>query len=111
MKVFGPEPEGKRKHTPVIEAPAKVKKGEWFDVKVVVGKDIAHPNTKEHWIAHISLWAGDFLVAKADLEPEKAASEVIFKVKLEETTTLTAHAYCNLHGLWHSEEVTVEVEE
>ena len=111
MKVFGPEPEGKRKHTPVIEAPAKVKKGEWFDVKVVVGKDIPHPNTKEHWIQSISLWAGDLLVGRADLEPEKAASEVVFKVKLEETTKLSAHAYCNLHGLSHSEEVTVEVEE
>jgi len=111
MKVFGPEPEGKRKHTPVVEAPAKVKKGEWFEVKVVVGKDIAHPNTKEHWIQYIALWAGDFLVAKADLEPERAASEVVFKVKIEEPTVFTAHAYCNLHGLWHSEEVKVEVEE
>ncbi|WP_456341745.1 desulfoferrodoxin family protein, partial [Thermovibrio sp.] len=46
MRVHGPEPEGKRKHTPVIEAPAKVKKGEWFEVRVVVGKDIPHPNTK-----------------------------------------------------------------
>jgi len=111
MKVHGPEPAGKRKHTPVIEAPAKVKKGEWFEVRVVVGKDIPHPNTREHWIEHISLWAGDFLAARADLEPERAASEVVFKIKLEETTTLTACAYCNLHGLWHSEEVKVEVEE
>ncbi|WP_457569515.1 class II SORL domain-containing protein [Desulfurobacterium sp.] len=111
MKVFGPEPEGKRKHTPVIEAPAKVKKGEWFDVKVVVGKDIAHPNTKEHWIQFISLWADNFIVGRATLEPEVAASEVTFKVRLEKDAVLTAQAYCNLHGLWHSEEVKVEVEE
>jgi len=110
MKVFGPEPEGKRKHTPVVEAPNKVEKGEWFEVKVVVGKDIAHPNTKGHWIQCVSLWAGDFKVARAELEPERAASEVVFKVKLEETATLTAFAYCNLHGLWQSEPVTVEVE-
>ena len=110
MKVFGPEEIGKRKHTPVIEAPEKVKKDEWFDVKVIVGKDIAHPNTKEHWIQYIALWSDAFLMAKDDLEPEKAASEVVFKIKLDKTTTLSAHGYCNLHGLWHSEDVKVEVE-
>lgn len=111
MKVFGPEEAGKRKHTPVIEAPEKVKKDEWFEVRVIVGKDIPHPNTKEHWIEHVSLWADNFLVARADFEAERAASEVVFKVKLEKSAVLTAHAYCNLHGLWHSEEVKVEVEE
>lgn len=111
MKVRGPEEEGKRKHTPVVEAPANVKKGEWFEVKVTVGKDIAHPNTKEHWIEFISLWAGDFRVARVDFEPERAASEVVFKVKLEKTTALKAFAYCNLHGLWQSEDKTVEVED
>ncbi len=109
MQVHGPEPEGKRKHTPVVEAPEEVRSGEWFDVKVTVGKDIAHPNTKEHWIEYVELWAGDLLVARADFQPERAASEVLFKVKLEESSVLTAHAYCNLHGLWHSEEVRVEV--
>jgi superoxide reductase len=101
----------KEKHAPVIECPDVVEANKPFQVTVSVGKDIPHPNTKEHWIEHISLWAGDFLAGRADLEPERAASEVVFKIKLEETTTLTAHAYCNLHGLWHSEEVTVEVEE
>jgi superoxide reductase len=110
MNVYGPEPEGKRKHTPVIEAPQKVSKGEWFEVKVVVGKDVSHPNTKEHWISEVSLWCGDLLVAIAQLFPEVCASEVVFKVKLEKTAVLKAFAYCNLHGLWQSEEVKVEVE-
>ncbi len=109
MKVFGPEETGKRKHTPVVEAPESVKPGEWFDVKVTVGKDIAHPNTREHWIEYVELWAGDFLVARADFQSERAASEVTFRVKLEETSTLKAYAYCNLHGLWQSEEVSVNV--
>jgi superoxide reductase len=79
MKVHGPEPEGKRKHTPVVEAPCKVKKGEWFEVKVIVGKDIAHPNTKEHWIEHVSLWAGDFLVARADFEQKELHQKLSLK--------------------------------
>jgi hypothetical protein len=32
------------KHVPVIEVPEKLKKGEFFDVKVAVGKEVAHPN-------------------------------------------------------------------
>ena len=54
------------------------------------------------------MWAGDFLVARADLQPERAASEVVFRVRLEEPVGLKAYAYCNLHGLWQSEEVKVE---
>lgn len=41
----------KEKHVPVIESPDKVKKGEFFEVKVSLGKEIAHPNTTEHHIA------------------------------------------------------------
>ena len=44
------------KHVPVIEAADKVKAGEAFDVKLSVGKDIAHPNTVEHHIEWIKLY-------------------------------------------------------
>jgi len=33
------------KHVPVIEAPDKVKKGEFFDVKVTIGKEVAEENS------------------------------------------------------------------
>jgi superoxide reductase len=36
------------KHVPVIECPDTVKAGEMFEVKVTLGKEIAHPNTTEH---------------------------------------------------------------
>ena len=36
----------KEKHVPVIECPDSVKANETFEVKVAIGKDIAHPNTK-----------------------------------------------------------------
>ena len=46
----------KEKHVPAIECPDDVPAGEAFDVKVSLGKEIAHPNTTEHHIAWISLY-------------------------------------------------------
>jgi len=46
----------KEKHVPVIECPDQVKAGEVFEVKVGLGKEIAHPNTTEHHISWISLY-------------------------------------------------------
>ncbi len=43
----------KEKHVPVIDAPDKVKKGEFFNIKVEIGKEIPHPNTTEHHIRWI----------------------------------------------------------
>jgi superoxide reductase len=44
------------KHVPVIECPDQVKANELFEVKVSLGKEIAHPNTTEHHIRWISLY-------------------------------------------------------
>ena len=44
------------KHVPVITAPDKVKKGEFFDVEVGIGKEIAHPNKTEHHIRWIVVY-------------------------------------------------------
>jgi superoxide reductase len=46
----------KEKHMPVIEVPEVVRAGEAFQVKVSVGKEIAHPNTCEHHIAWVDLY-------------------------------------------------------
>lgn len=109
------------KHVPVIDAPATVKAGERFDVTLTVGKEIAHPNTPEHFIAWIKL----FFVA----EDEKFAVELgtltfdahganpavqteasgKLALKLNKSGKLTAVSYCNLHGLWASEhDINVE---
>ena len=42
-----------KKHTPVIDAPAKVKKGEPFDVFVEVGRYMKQPNENAHFIEWI----------------------------------------------------------
>jgi len=43
------------KHVPVIDCPASAAAGEPFEVRVAVGKEIAHPNTTEHHIRWITL--------------------------------------------------------
>ena len=111
MKVHMPNEEAKKKHTPVIEAPSKVKKGEPFEVKVIVGKEVPHPQATTHYIKWVTLWADEVEVARAEFDANLALPTVTFLVKLEKTSKLTALSYCNLHGLWHSEEVEVTVEE
>ena len=44
------------KHVPVIECKDVVKVDETVEVKIGIGKEIAHPNTTEHHIRWISLF-------------------------------------------------------
>lgn len=110
----------KEKHAPVIDAPDSVKKGEFFKVTVVVGKEIAHPNTTAHHIAWIALYFipdGEkfpCLISRSELASHGAsgqgpdtstvytASETIFGMKSEKSGTVLAVSYCNIHGLWES---------
>ena len=108
------------KHVPVICAPEKVSAGESFEVKLCVGKEIAHPNTSAHYIKWIKLFfipdGGKFAIELGNLtfdfhgdsaDPEKpgpAHAEPFgsLKVKLTAPGTLAAQSYCNIHGLWES---------
>ena len=112
--VVPPEKEGREKHVPHIEAPAKVKAGEPFEVTVIVGKEVAHPNAIEHHIKWIQLYAkeeGDrpvIHVATFDMGPTYAAPRVTLPVILKKSSTLYALDYCNIHGVWdNSVEVAV----
>ncbi|MCF7936423.1 MAG: class II SORL domain-containing protein [Synergistales bacterium] len=114
------------KHVPVIEAPETVKAGEPASVTVSIGKGVAHPNTTEHHIRWIRLYfkpAGANVVYdvatfefNAHGESTKGANEGpactdpagVATVKLQESGTLMAASYCNIHGLWENEkEITV----
>jgi len=77
------------KHVPVIE---KVAGG----YKVKVGS-VAHPMEEKHYIDWIELAAGDAVLRQA-LKPGQAP-EAVFQTA---AATVTARAYCNLHGLWRS---------
>jgi superoxide reductase len=96
---------GKREsHTPKIDAPAKVKPDEIFDMRVTVGP---HPNLLEHSIRWIMVTLEEegrafnpIVLAKVSLTPTVAQPEIVLKVKLQKGGVIHAVEYCNLHGLW-----------
>jgi superoxide reductase len=102
-----------KKHVPVIEAPKKVKANEPFMVKVKVGgiDGVEHPNTLSHWINWVALYAGERLIAKVVFGAELTDQYVVnLNVTLNETATLRAQEFCNLHGVWEGKETKVAVE-
>lgn len=100
-----------KKHTPVITAPTKVKKGESFEVTVEVGKLLAHPNENAHFIEWIELYSGDTFLARAGLEPRLTVPTVKFSVALDHGHALVAKERCNLHGVWESQPFAIELED
>ncbi|MCD5415757.1 class II SORL domain-containing protein [Candidatus Bipolaricaulota bacterium] len=110
----------KEKHVPVIESPDQVVAGELFELKVSLGKEIAHPNTTEHHIRWISLYfhpseekftyqvglfessAHGESVAGPNQGPVYTHHEVSTSLKISKPGTLHALAFCNIHGLWES---------
>ena len=113
--IVAPEKEGKEKHVPHIEAPAKVKAGEPFHVTITVGKEVAHPNTIEHHIKWVQVYAKEeggrpvVHVGTFDLGPTFAGPIVTFPMMLNKNSTIYALEYCNVHGVWdNSAAVAVE---
>jgi superoxide reductase len=110
----------KEKHVPVIECPDTVKAGEFFDVKVTLGKAVAHPNTTEHHIRFISLYfvpeGGKLAMQIGHFEfsahgestagPNEGSvytnHTATASMKTGKDGTLQALGYCNIHGLWQS---------
>jgi superoxide reductase len=108
------------KHVPVIDCEDSVKKGEFFKVKVTIGKEVAHPNTTAHHIRWIKLFfkedGGKFTYEIASMEfnahgasADGADSsgiythhEAVVSMKAVKPGTLYAMSYCNIHGLWES---------
>jgi len=117
----------KEKHVPVIEAPDSVKKGEFFPVKVTIGKEIAHPNKTEHHISWIEVYflpRGEkfaYQIGKAEFAAHGASAqgpdtssvythhEVTLSFKTDKPGTLCAAGLCNIHGLWQNSQA-IEVE-
>jgi len=108
------------KHVPVIECPDSVKADEVFDVKVSLGKEVAHPNTTEHHIRWIRLFfkpddakfayhVGNYEFAAhgestegADQGPVYAHHSAVAGMKIKSSGTLFATAFCNIHGRWEN---------
>ncbi len=117
----------KEKHVPVIECPDQVKADEIFEVRVGIGKEVAHPNTTEHHISWITLYfhpegekfshqVGRFefnahgeSTAGPNQGPVYTHHAVTTFLKVSKPGTLHALALCNIHGLWESsKEISVE---
>lgn len=108
------------KHVPVIELPEKVKKGIFSQVKVIVGKEIAHPNETKHHICWIDVYFlpdGEkfpYQIGKAEFTSHGSSAqgpdtstiftnpEAILSFKTDKPGTIFASSYCNIHGLWQN---------
>jgi superoxide reductase len=108
------------KHVPVIECPDAVAADETFEVKVSLGKEVAHPNTTEHHIRWIQLYfkpegdkfayqVGNFEFCAhgestdgADKGPVTTNHSATASLKIKKSGTLFATALCNIHGLWEN---------
>jgi len=108
------------KHVPVIECPDSVQADKVFDVKVTLGKEVAHPNTTEHHIRWIQLYfkpdgskfayqVGNFEFCAHGESTEGANQGPVYtnhcataSLKVNQPGTLLATAFCNIHGLWEN---------
>ncbi|MDK2373231.1 MAG: class II SORL domain-containing protein [Candidatus Korarchaeota archaeon] len=106
----------REKHTPFIEAPDTVKVGEEFEVTVIVGKEVPHPNKWEHHIKWVQVFVEEegrpynpVHVATFDMGPTYGEPKVKFRMKLQKNSKLWVISYGNLHGLWEaSKEIKVQ---
>jgi superoxide reductase len=90
-----------QKHTPVMTAPASVKRGQWFDVTVVVGTDV-HPSLSEHFVRYIALYKDTAEIARVYLHPVFSAPRVTFTIALDEGGTLRALAEPTHSAAWEA---------
>ena len=108
------------KHVPVIDCPDAVKAEEMFEVKVAIGKEVAHPNTTEHHIRWIQVFfkpEGEkfaFQVANCEFTAHGESAEgpnkgpvytnhgATVALKISKTGVLIATSLCNIHGLWEN---------
>ncbi len=103
------------RHSPFIHCEASAKAGEMFSVTVKMGNEYTHPDDFDHFIANMSLFNGETLLARADftagaLGNIKAHATVTFNIiPTGNKLNLVAHAYCTKHGVWESTAVSVSV--
>jgi superoxide reductase len=120
-EVIGTADWKKEKHVPVIECPDTFAKDQMTEVKVMLGKEITHPNTTEHHIRWIELYflpddgsKFAFQIARFEFaahgESVKGPNQGpvythpggSVSMKTAVGGSLQALAFCNIHGLWQS---------
>ncbi len=102
------------RHSAFVHCEKTATKGEKFKVKVQIGDEYMHPDDPDHFISWIQLWAGEKMLAQANFTEGALGNapnnlEVDFYIVPTKNLKLTALAFCTKHGLWHSDEIIVEV--
>ena len=90
------------KHTPKIEAPEQVKRGQWFEVTVTVGAGSIHPSLSEHFVRYIALYKDSAEVARVYLHPVFSYPKAVFTIALDEGGMLRAIAEPTHSAGWES---------
>ena len=90
------------KHTPKIEAPDTVKRGQWFEVTVTIGAGSVHPSLGEHFVRYIALYKDSAEIARMYLHPVYSYPKVVFTIALDESGTLRALAEPTHSAAWES---------
>lgn len=90
------------KHTPKLTAPDSVKRGQWFEVSVLVGAGGEHPSLSEHHVRYIALYIGTAEIARAYLHPVYSAPKVTFTIALDESGVLRALAEPTHSAAWEA---------
>lgn len=90
------------KHTPKIEAPDTVKRGQWFEVTVTVGAGSPHPSLAEHFVRYIALYKDSAEIARVYLHPVFSAPRVTFTIALDEGGMLRALAEPTHSAAWEA---------
>ncbi|HID92130.1 TPA: desulfoferrodoxin [Candidatus Gracilibacteria bacterium] len=87
--------DSERKHIPFI---TRIE----TEVTVFCGDGITHPMEDDHWIIFIELFKNGESVEKITLKKTDEPKAVFTLADISDTDTITAHAFCNLHGIWES---------
>jgi superoxide reductase len=97
------------KHSPKIEAPDSVRRGEWFKVTVTVGGGSLHPSLQEHFVRYIALYKDTVEISRVYLHPVYSAPIVTFTVALDEGGALRAVAEPTHSAAWETSKKIVVV--
>ena len=90
------------KHTPKIDAPDSVKRGQWFEVTVTVGAGSVHPSLAEHFVRYIALYKDSAEIARVYLHPVFSYPKAVFTIALDEGGVLRAVAEPTHSAAWES---------
>jgi superoxide reductase len=90
------------KHTPKIAAPDTVKRGQWFDVTVSVGRGGDHPSLGEHFVRYIALYINTAEISRVYLHPVFSFPKVTFTIALDEGGVLRAVEEPTHSAAWES---------